>query len=47
MVLAGGNGKDVLKKEIESESLYIETSDDIIGIEISAALKNVWPYLSA
>ena len=41
MVLAGGNGKDVLKKEIESESLYIETSDDIIGIEISAALKNV------
>jgi len=41
MVLAGGSGKNEIKKQIESESLYIETSDDIIGVEISAALKNV------
>ena len=41
MVLAGGNGKEEIKKQIESESLYIELSDDIIGVEISATLKNI------
>ncbi|MFA6325490.1 MAG: NAD(P)H-dependent glycerol-3-phosphate dehydrogenase [Candidatus Paceibacterota bacterium] len=42
MVLAGGGGKEEIKKEIESENLYIETSDDIIGVEVSSALKNVF-----
>jgi glycerol-3-phosphate dehydrogenase (NAD(P)+) len=41
MVLAGGEGKEEIKKEIKSESLYIELSDDIIGVEISATLKNI------
>jgi glycerol-3-phosphate dehydrogenase (NAD(P)+) len=41
MVLAGSSDKNLLKKEIESEKLYIETSDDFIGVEVGAALKNV------
>lgn len=41
MVLAGGKEKDKIKKEIESENLYIELSGDVVGVEISAALKNV------
>ncbi len=45
MILAGGKGKDEIKKQIESESLYIELSDDAIGVEISAALKNVMAIL--
>lgn len=40
MVLAGGKGKDELKKEIESDTLYVETSDDIVGVQVGAALKN-------
>lgn len=41
MVLAGGEGKEELKKEIESETLRIELSDDVIGVQVGAALKNV------
>jgi len=42
MVLAGkGNDKIELKKQIESESLFIEVSDDIIGVQVASALKNV------
>jgi glycerol-3-phosphate dehydrogenase (NAD(P)+) len=41
MVLAGGEGKEELKKQIESETLHIELSDDIIGAQVGAALKNV------
>lgn len=47
MVLAGKGDlsaqagvKEELKKEIESESLYIELSDDIVGVQVGSALKN-------
>lgn len=40
MVLAGGEGRNDLKKQIESENLYIEISDDIVGVQVGAALKN-------
>ena len=41
MVLAGGDGKEKIKEKIESENLIIELSDDIIGLQVGAALKNV------
>ncbi|MGD9580971.1 MAG: NAD(P)H-dependent glycerol-3-phosphate dehydrogenase [Vampirovibrionia bacterium] len=42
MVLAGeGDHKINFKKKIESDSLYIETSDDVVGVQVGAALKNV------
>jgi len=41
MVLAGGEGKEDLKTHIESKNLKIELSDDIIGVQIGAAMKNV------
>lgn len=40
MVLAGGHGKVELKKEIESKDLYIQLSEDIIGVQVGSALKN-------
>jgi len=40
MVLAGGEGKEELKKEIESDNLYIETSEDVVGVQVGSALKN-------
>lgn len=40
MVLAGGEGKDYLKKEIELTDLRIQLSEDIIGVQVSSALKN-------
>jgi glycerol-3-phosphate dehydrogenase (NAD(P)+) len=41
MVLAGtGEGLIELKKEIEGDSLYIEISNDVVGVQISSALKN-------
>ncbi len=40
MVLAGGEGKELLKKQIELDNLYIELSDDIIGVQVGSALKN-------
>ena len=41
MVLAGGEGKEELKNEIESDILHIELSDDVIGVQVGEALKNV------
>lgn len=41
VVLAGGDGKESIKKEIESENLRVELIDDIIGAQIGAAMKNV------
>ena len=40
MVLAGGEGKEELKKQIELENLRIEISDDIVGVQVGSALKN-------
>jgi len=39
-VLAGGEGREKLKKEIESEKIRIVLSSDVIGVQVSAALKN-------
>jgi glycerol-3-phosphate dehydrogenase (NAD(P)+) len=42
MVLVGkGDSKIELKKQIESDSLFIELSDDVVGVQVSSALKNV------
>lgn len=40
MVLAGGEDRENLKKEIESENLIIKTTEDIIGVQVGSALKN-------
>ncbi len=45
MVLAGGEGKEEIKRAMESENLYIELSNDVIGAEICATLKNVMTML--
>jgi glycerol-3-phosphate dehydrogenase (NAD(P)+) len=45
MVLAGGKGKDEIKKQIESENLHIELSDDVVGVEVGATLKNIMAIL--
>ena len=41
IVLAGGEGKEQLKQIIESKNLKVELSDDIIGIQVAATLKNI------
>ena len=41
VVLAGSLGKEELKKEIEGENLYVELSDDVIGVQVGATFKNV------
>lgn len=41
IILAGGIGKEDLKKQFESENLVIELSDDIIGVQLSSTLKNI------
>lgn len=41
MVLAGKTDKTEIKKNFESDKLRIELSDDIIGVQVGAALKNV------
>lgn len=42
IVLAGeGKEKEKIKKVIESRALIVELSDDIIGVQVCAALKNV------
>lgn len=45
IVLAGGKGegkgKQKLKKAIESNELKVELSNDLIGVQVAAALKNV------
>lgn len=41
IVLAGGEGKEYIKKAIESKNLIVELTDDIIGVQVGAAMKNV------
>ena len=41
IVLAGGKGKDELMKVIAADNLKIDLSDDLIGVQVSAALKNI------
>lgn len=45
MVLSCGEGVEEIKKQIESKKLFIELSDDVIGVEISATLKNAYATL--
>ncbi|MFA7000117.1 MAG: hypothetical protein WC241_03300, partial [Candidatus Paceibacterota bacterium] len=40
IVLAGGEGKEELKKQIELPDLYVKLSDDIVGVQVGSALKN-------
>ena len=41
IVLAGGHGKEGLKKELESPALKVDLSDDVVGVQVAAALKNI------
>ena len=41
LVLAGGEGKEKLKKVIESSLLRVDMSEDLIGVQVAAGLKNV------
>jgi len=41
IVLAGGHGKEQLKELFENEALIVELSDDLIGVQVAAALKNI------
>lgn len=41
MVLAGDEDKNDIEKELEMENFHIELSDDVVGVQIGAALKNV------
>jgi glycerol-3-phosphate dehydrogenase (NAD(P)+) len=45
MVLAGGSGKELLVREIERKNLKVELSNDIIGVQVAASLKNVMAIL--
>jgi len=42
IVLAGGKGKQKIKKVLESENFKVELSKDIVGMQVAAALKNVF-----
>ncbi len=42
IVLAGGSGKEELKEEINSENFKVDLSKDIVGVQVSAALKNIF-----
>ena len=41
MVLAGSGDKAPIVKALQSHTLRIETSEDVVGIQVGAALKNV------
>ncbi|MBT3814131.1 NAD(P)-dependent glycerol-3-phosphate dehydrogenase [Candidatus Woesearchaeota archaeon] len=41
IVLAGGKGKEGLQKVIASDSLKVDLTDDLIGVQVAAALKNI------
>ncbi|MEK6937468.1 MAG: NAD(P)H-dependent glycerol-3-phosphate dehydrogenase [Nanoarchaeota archaeon] len=41
IVLAGGKGKQKLKRILEDDSLRVELSNDLIGVQIAASLKNI------
>lgn len=40
VVLAGGEGKEEIKKNIESKNLIVELTDDVIGVQVGASMKN-------
>ncbi len=40
IVLAGGEGKEELKRNIESKYFRVLLSDDVVGVQIGSALKN-------
>ena len=40
IVLAGGEGKEELKRQIESKYFRVLLSDDVVGVQLGAALKN-------
>ncbi len=41
IVLAGPEGRKELQKTLEGENLKIDLSDDLIGVQVAAALKNI------
>ena len=41
IVLAGGKGKEDLKEVFESEDLKVDLNEDLIGVQVAAALKNI------
>jgi glycerol-3-phosphate dehydrogenase (NAD(P)+) len=41
VVLAGGDGRLSIKKVIASDNLKVDLTDDIIGVQVAAALKNI------
>ena len=41
IVLAGGTGREDLKKVFVSDNLKIDLTDDLIGVQVAAALKNI------
>lgn len=41
IVLAGSQGKDELKSIIESDNLHVDLTDDLVGVQVAAALKNI------
>lgn len=41
IVLAGPVGKENLKQELESDALKVDLSDDLVGVQVCAALKNI------
>ena len=45
VVLTGGEGKEEIKKEIESDNLIVELGEDVICVQIGASLKNVMTIL--
>jgi len=41
IVLAGGAGKEKLKQVLEAPNLKVDLSDDLVGVQVAAALKNI------
>ncbi len=41
IVLAGGKGKEDIQKVFVSDNLKIDLTDDLIGVQVAAALKNI------
>ena len=41
IVLAGGKGKEGLKEIFVSDNFKVDLTDDLIGVQVSAALKNI------
>jgi glycerol-3-phosphate dehydrogenase (NAD(P)+) len=41
IVLAGGPGREELKPIIESNYLHVDLTDDFVGVQVAAALKNI------